>query len=148
MPVVGNRRNAVAGVVQDLLQRWGTERCSQTFQKPARCQADRPNLLSPPTFSAISWEWCKECSLSWNILCCSELARRHVSHVHKVQEVIPGKKVGETRTKSSVRMRSICDGGPLVSTGALMSYMIYPDRPSSWQPDVWNSWSLIACSEL
>lgn len=45
----------------------------------------------PPTFSVISWEWCKECSLSWNILCCSELARRHVSQVHKVQEVIPGK---------------------------------------------------------
>lgn len=52
---------------------------------------DRVNRLSPPTFSVISWEWCKECSLSWNILCCSELARRQVSQVHKVQEVIPGK---------------------------------------------------------
>lgn len=61
-----------------------TERCSQTFKE------DRCNLLSPPTFSVISWEWCKECSLSWNILCCSELARRHVSQVDKVQEVIPG----------------------------------------------------------
>lgn len=41
------------------------------------------------TFSLISWEWCSECSLSRNILCCSELARRHVSHVDKVQDEIP-----------------------------------------------------------
>lgn len=49
-----------------------------------------PLLLSRPTFSVISCEWCSECSLSRNILCCSELARRQVSHVDKVQEEIPG----------------------------------------------------------
>lgn len=43
-----------------------------------------------PTFSVISCEWCNECSLSRNILCCSELARRQVNHVDKVQDEIPG----------------------------------------------------------
>lgn len=46
--------------------------------------------LSCLTFSVISCEWCSECSLSRNILCCSELARRQVSHVDNVQEEIPG----------------------------------------------------------
>lgn len=46
-------------------------------------------FLSCPTFSVISCEWCSECSLSKNILCCSELARRQVNQVDKVQEEIP-----------------------------------------------------------
>lgn len=45
--------------------------------------------ITARTFSLISWEWCSECSLSRNILCCSELARRHVSHVDKVQDEMP-----------------------------------------------------------
>lgn len=47
------------------------------------------------TFSVISCEWCKECSLSKNILCCSELARRQVSQVDNVHEEIPTDKIGK-----------------------------------------------------
>lgn len=71
--------------------------------EPKATLPDKP-LLSPPTFSAISCEWCSECSRSRNILCCSELARRQVSHVDKVQEEIPGK---DTEEGKSLKKRGI-----------------------------------------
>lgn len=41
------------------------------------------------TFSAISCEWCSECSLSRNMRCCSLLASLQVSHVDSVQLLMP-----------------------------------------------------------
>lgn len=51
--------------------------------------ARRTHTGSRRTFSAISWEWCSECSLSRNMRCCSLLASLQVSQVDSVQLLIP-----------------------------------------------------------
>lgn len=86
------------------------------------------------TFSVISCEWCKECSLSKNILCCSELARRQVSQVDNVHEEIPTDKIGKNCEGISSQ---VCF---LVVTPCVQ---FYPDRPESWQQSGWIAWNLV-----
>ena len=105
--VVGDLRNPVAGVVQNLLlethscihESTHTHKLGEISSNVwARMHASVCLFLTKDpcvygSFSAISCEWCSECSLSRNILCCSELARRQVNQVERVQEEIP---TGET----------------------------------------------------
>lgn len=80
--------------------------------------------LSRISFSVISCEWCSECSLSRNILCCSELARRQVSHVDKVQEEIPR----QARVMAA-RWIDCMESGRLFSARTNWKLRIPPIRP-------------------
>lgn len=107
--VIGDLRDAVAGVVQDILSEDKQTLCklTGTIAGPAsKTQVGKLLALACLTFSVISWEWCRECSLSRNILCCSELARRHVSHVDKVQDEMPGPTKGNPAEEKQFEERS------------------------------------------
>ena len=82
------------------------------------------------TFSVISWEWCSECSLSRNMRCCSVLAKRQVSQVHRVQQAMP-----REASDSAPRWTDWSPSGRLTSTRTNWMFRIPPISPQMQQAE-------------
>ncbi|TNN62334.1 hypothetical protein EYF80_027451 [Liparis tanakae] len=105
------------GVSPDIFACFGSSSACWKFAMLFGKTEEAP-LPSSPTFSVISCEWCSECSLSRNILCCSELARRQIL-------ILSGSEYRRVRT--AVVPRTYTESAPHRGGVALLRLVLAPD---------------------